>query len=199
MFSHMFLLFQSLLSYSSIFAKLLLTNFFCAFLSCTGIRFFVPFLVALALRASTSYMRPHVFGTECVGFSKQDACGNLVLASLPVSFPFSAFCRRFLVQTSVRLNTIHTFLSHKNPQTDTFLHDLGLAMLRSTARVWNPQGISKLVNKVDCCLSYDSFLTLCSRRQCGPSLLRNSLQQDPQRTLAIWHASQSQSRRMSYL
>ncbi len=30
------------------------------------------------------------------------------------------------------------------------MHDLVLAKLHSTARVWNPQGISKLVNKVDC-------------------------------------------------
>jgi hypothetical protein len=93
-------------------------------------------------------MHPHVSGTERVGFLKQDARGNLIVASLSVNFPFSAFCRRFLVQTSVGLNTIHTFLSHKNPQTDTFLRDLGLAKLHSTAQVWNPQGISKLVNKV---------------------------------------------------
>ncbi len=109
-------------------------------------------------------MRPHVSGTKRVGFSKQDARGNLVVASLLVNFPFSAFCRRFLVRTSVGLNTNHTFLSLKNPQTDTFLHDLGLAKLRSTAWVWNPQGISKLVIKVDCCLSYDSFLALRSRQ-----------------------------------
>jgi hypothetical protein len=114
-----------------------------------GIRFLFPFLVPLALQASTLYMRPHVSGTERVGFSKQDARGNLVVASLPVIFPLSAFCQRFLVQTSIGLNTIHTFLSHKNPQTDTFLHDLGLAKLRSTAWVWNPQGTSKLMNKVD--------------------------------------------------
>jgi hypothetical protein len=43
---------------------------------------------------------------------------------------------------------IHTFLSHKNPQTDTFLRELGLAKLRSTAQVWNHQGISKLVNRL---------------------------------------------------
>jgi hypothetical protein len=109
-------------------------------------------------------MRPHVSGTECMCFSKQNACGNLVVASLPVNFPFSAFCRRFLVQTSVLLNMNHTFLSLKNPRTDIFLRDLGLAKLRSTARVWNPQGISKLVIKVDCRLSYDSFLALHSRR-----------------------------------
>ncbi len=104
-----------------------------------GIRFLVPFLVPLALRASTSYMRPHVSGTERVGFSKQDAHGNLVVASLPVNFPFSAFCRRFLVQTPVGLNTIDTFLSHKNPRTDTFVRDRGLAKLQSTARLWNHQ------------------------------------------------------------
>jgi hypothetical protein len=93
-------------------------------------------------------MRPHVSGTEQVGFLKQDARGNLVVASLPVNFPFFAFCQRFLLQTSLGLNTNHIFLPHKNPQTDTFLHDLGLAQLRSTARVWNPQGTSKLVNRL---------------------------------------------------
>jgi hypothetical protein len=104
-----------------------------------GIRFLVSFLVPLALQASTSYMHPHVSGTERVGFSKQDAHGNLVVASLLVNFPFSAFCQRFLVRMSIGLNTIHTFLSHKNPWTDTFLRDLGLAKLRSTAWVWNHQ------------------------------------------------------------
>ena len=59
-------------------------------------------------------MRSHVSGTEHVGFLKQDARGNLVVASLPVNFLFSAFCRRFLLWTSVGMNTIHTFLSHKN-------------------------------------------------------------------------------------
>ncbi len=92
MFSNMFLLFQLLLSYSSIFAKLLLTiYFFCAFLGCTRIQFLVPFLVPLALQASTSYMRPHNSGAEHVDFSKQDAHRNLVVASLPVKFPLSVF------------------------------------------------------------------------------------------------------------
>jgi hypothetical protein len=128
-----------------------------------GIRFLVPFLVPLALQASTLYMRPYVSGTERVGFSKQDACGNLVVASLLVNFPFSTFDEGFCANV-LGLNTNHTFLSLKNPRTDTFLHNLGLAKLRSTDRVWNPQGISKLMIKVDCCLSYDSFLALCSRR-----------------------------------
>jgi hypothetical protein len=82
-----------------------------------------------------SYMRPHISGTERVGFSKQDAF-------------------RFLLKVSGAnvcwANTNHTFLTHKNPQTDTFLRDMSPAKLCSTAWVWNPQGISKLVNKVDC-------------------------------------------------
>ncbi len=81
-------------------------------LGCTGIQFFVPFLVPLALRASKLYMGLHISGTERVGFSKQDARGNLVVDSLLVIFPLSAFCRRFLVQTSVGLNANHTFLTH---------------------------------------------------------------------------------------
>jgi hypothetical protein len=47
-------------------------------------------------------------------------------------------------------NANHTFLTHKNPQTDTFLRDISPPKLHSTARVRNPQRISKLVNKVDC-------------------------------------------------
>ncbi len=46
--------------------------------------------------------------------------------------------------------TNHTFLTHKNPQADTFLHDISPAKLRSTARVRHPKEISKLMNKVDC-------------------------------------------------
>ncbi len=169
MFSHMFLLFQ-LLHLVFLQNRYLLISSRLSWLH--GNLILVPFLVPLALRASTSYMRPHVSGTERVGFSKQDARGNLVVASLLVNFPLSAFCRRFLVQTSIGLNTNHTFLSLKTPRTDTFLCDLGLAKLPSTARVWNPQGISKLVNKVDCCLSYDSFLALHSQQKCRPSLLQ---------------------------
>jgi hypothetical protein len=66
-----------------------------------GIQFLVPFLVPLALQASMSYMRPHISGAERMGFSKQDARGNLVVDSLPVIFPLSAFCQRLLVQMSV--------------------------------------------------------------------------------------------------
>jgi hypothetical protein len=98
-------------------------------------------------------MSPLISGTERIGFSKQDARGNLVVDSLPVKIsPF-----RLLPKVSganVRwANVNHTFFTHKNPQTDTFLHDISPAKLRSTAWVWNPQGISKLVNKVDCQVS----------------------------------------------
>ncbi len=155
MFSHMFLLFQLLLSYSSIFAKSLLTNFFAPFLAARESNFSSRFLY--------HWHSKLVHRTERMGFSKQDTHGNLVVASLPVTFPLSTFRQRFLVQTSVGLNANHTFLTHQNPQTDTFFHDLGLAKLHSTAWVWNPQGISKLVNKVDCRLSYDSFLAFFSR------------------------------------
>jgi hypothetical protein len=77
-----------------------------------GIQFLVPFLVPLALQASTLYMCPHNSDTELVGFSKKDARGNLVVASLTVNFPLSAFFLRFLVQTSIGLNVNHTFLTH---------------------------------------------------------------------------------------
>ncbi len=50
------------------------------------------------------------------------------------------------------MNTIHTFLSHKNPWTDTFLRALGLAKLCSTARVWNHQKDIQTREQVDCCL-----------------------------------------------
>ncbi len=47
-------------------------------------------------------------------------------------------------------NANHTFLTHKNPRNDTFSCDISPTTLGSTAWVRNPQGISKLVNKVDC-------------------------------------------------
>jgi hypothetical protein len=100
-----------------------------------GIQFLVPYLVPLALQGSTLYMHPHISGTEHIGFWKQDAF-------------------RFLPKVSEAnvhwANAYHTFLTHKNPQTETFLCDISPAKLCSIAWVWNPQGISKLMNKVDC-------------------------------------------------
>jgi hypothetical protein len=85
-----------------------------------GIQFLVPFLVPLALQGSTLYVRPHISGTERVGFSKQDTPKK----------PGSGLTTSDL--------------------SPTFLRDISLAKLRSTAWVRNPQGISKLMNKVDC-------------------------------------------------
>ncbi len=134
MFSRMFLLFQSPLSHSSTFAKLLLTNYFAPFLAARESNFLV-LSCTFALQGSTSYMRPHISGTERIGFLKQDAFRLLPKVS----------------EANVCwANTNHTFLTHKNPQTETLLRDISPAKLHSTAWERNPQGISKLVNKVDC-------------------------------------------------
>ncbi len=73
----------------------------------------VPFLIPFAIQTGRLYMRPHVSGTECGGSSKQDARGNLVVDSLPVIFPFSAFRWRFLMQTLVGKLRIIPFLLTK--------------------------------------------------------------------------------------
>jgi hypothetical protein len=124
-------------------------------------------------------MSPHISGTECIGFLKQVAFRLLPKVS----------------GANVHwANANHTILTHKNPQTDTFLHDISPAKLRSTAWVWNPQGISKLVNKVDCrvpCALHKAIVRAFLATKTSP--------RDPQHTPAIWHASQSQSRGRSHL
>jgi hypothetical protein len=112
MFSHMFLLFESLLSYSSIFANSLLISFFTPFLAAGESDVSSRFLIPLALRGSTLLLHPHVSGTECMEFLKEDSCRNLVVDSLPVSpSPFRLF-RRFLMQTSIgRLHIIPFLLT----------------------------------------------------------------------------------------
>ncbi len=70
-------------------------------------------------------MHPHISGTECIGFSKQDAFHLLPKVS----------------GANVRLaNVNHTFLTHKNPWTDTSLRDISPAKLHSTARDGIPKG-----------------------------------------------------------
>ncbi len=111
-----------------------------------GIQFLVPFLVPLALQGSTLYMCPHISGTEHIGFSKQDAFYLLLKVS----------------EANLRwANANHTFFTHKNPQTDTFLRDISPAKLHSTAWERNPQGISNLWIKVDCrvpCASHKAIV-----------------------------------------
>ncbi len=65
-----------------------------------GIQFLIPFLVPLALQAGTLYMRLHIFDTERVGFSKEDAFRLLPKVS----------------GANVHwANANDTFLTHKNP------------------------------------------------------------------------------------
>ncbi len=128
-------------------------------------------------------MRPHVSGTERVGFSKQDACWEP--GSSITTVEFSLFC---LLQKVSAVNVLWTehdsYLSFS--QKSSSWHFLALAKLRSTARVWNHQRISKLVNRVDCRLSSDSFLALCSKAIVRAFLAMNALQQDLQRTHAMY-------------
>jgi hypothetical protein len=70
-------------------------------------------------------MRPHILGTEHVSFLKQDA------------FRLSPKVSGANIRWS---NENHTFLTHKNPRTDTSLHDISPAKLRSTARDGIPKG-----------------------------------------------------------
>ncbi len=126
-------------------------------------------------------MCPHVSGTERVGFLKQDACGNLVVAALPLNFPFSGFLLK-VSAVNVRWTEQDSYLSSS---LSLNWHFLALAKLRSTARVWNHQRISKLVNRVDCCLSSDSFLALRSKAIVRAFLATNALQWDLQHTHAI--------------
>ncbi len=67
-----------------------------------------------------------------------------IVASLPLTFPFSAFCGKRLLWMSVGLNMTHTFLSHKKPSS---WHFLALAKLRSITQVWNHPRNFQLVNK----------------------------------------------------
>ncbi len=89
-------------------------------------------------------MRPHISGTERVGFSKQDARGNLVVASLQASFsPFRTLRKASAVNVCWTEHDSYLSFSQK----PSSWHFLALAKLRSIARVWNHQRISKLVNK----------------------------------------------------
>jgi hypothetical protein len=86
---------------------------FFAFLGCTKIRFLGPFSCFIGTPGSMLYVCPHISGTERMDFLKHDACRNLAADSLPVIFPLSAFCRRFLAQTGVGQTQIIPFLLTK--------------------------------------------------------------------------------------
>jgi hypothetical protein len=90
---------------------------------------------------------------------------TLVVSSLTTGefSPFCLFAKGFWCKHLLDWTRIIPFLLTKIFEV-TLSCDLALAKLCSTAWVWNPQGTSKLVNKVHCHLSYDSFLALCSRQ-----------------------------------
>jgi hypothetical protein len=187
MFSHMFLLFYLLLSYFSIFRKSysliswcvswlhgnpISCHISCTF--CTPIRYVV--------------LAPPYFWLRMRGFL-EERCSWKPGSRLTTS-DFSIFCLLPKVsQSNARwANANHTFLTHKNPQTDTFLRDISPTKLRSTARVRNPQGSSKLMNKVDCrvpCallkaivqafLSTNSFAAGSSTYPCHMACISNSV------------------------
>ncbi len=79
--------------------------------------FLSHFLIPLALQASTSYMHSHVSGTERMGFSKQDARGKLVVASLPANLPFSAFLPK-VSAANIRWTEHNSYLSFSQKSLD---------------------------------------------------------------------------------
>ncbi len=128
-------------------------------------------------------MHPHVSGTKHVGFSKQDACWEP--GSIITTVEFSLFRLLRKVSTvNVHWTEHDSYLSFS--QQSSRWHFLELVKLHSTAQVWNHQRISKLVNRVDCRLSSDSFLALCSKAIVRAFLATNALQWDLQRTHAIY-------------
>ncbi len=110
---------------------------------------------------------------------------------------FSPFCLLPKVShANIRwTNANHTFLTHKNSWTDTFSHDISPAKLHSTAWVWNPQEISKLVNKVDCWVPCALLKAIVRAFLATKSFAAGSSTYP----CHIWHASQSQSQGTSYL
>ncbi len=149
MFSHMFLLFQLLISY-----VVFLQN--CYVL--TSLRLFWLHRNPISCPVSCTFGIPSWYIVHAPPYFWHRTCGFLKARRLwehgsrLTTGNLSPF--RLLPKVSDAnvhwANANHTFLTHTNPQTDTFLHDISPTKLHSTAWVRNPQGISKLVNKVDC-------------------------------------------------
>ncbi len=128
-------------------------------------------------------MRPHVSGTERVGFSKQDARWEPGSSITTVEFSLFRLLQK-VSAVNIHWTEHDSYLSFL--QKSSSWHFLALAKLCSTARVWNHQRISKLVNGVDCHLSSDSFLVLCSQAIVRAFLATNALQRDLQCTQTMY-------------
>jgi hypothetical protein len=127
-------------------------------------------------------MRPHVSGTTR-GFLEARRSWEPGSSITTVEFSLFRLLRK-VSAVNVRWTEQDSYLSFS--QKSSSWHFLALAKLCSTARVWNHQGISKLVNRVDCWLSYDSFLALRSKAIVRAFLATNALQRDFQRTHAMY-------------
>ncbi len=88
-------------------------------------------------------MRPHVSGTERVGFSKARHLWESGSSITTVDFSFFRLLRKASA-VDVHWTEHDSYLSFS--QKSSSWHFLALAKLRSTARKWNHQRISKLVN-----------------------------------------------------
>ncbi len=80
-------------------------------------------------------------------FLKQDAQGNLVQELVPDFFPHSAFCRRFLMQTSIGSLRIIPFLLTPNSLKWHFLAWHKPPLIQCSTQARKPQGIYKVVNQ----------------------------------------------------
>ncbi len=146
MFSHTFLLFQSLLLELSLNCYLLLS------------------------KRQYIVHAPPCFWYRSKGFSQARRSCNLVVAALQARFLLSEPCGRRLLCTSVERNMTHTYLSHKNPRADTFLRQPSNAV---QPKYGIPQEFPtrEEKKKVDCRLSYDSFLAHASLQGKSPAFL----------------------------
>ncbi len=80
------------------------------------------------------YMRPHISCTECIGFLKQDGfCLLPKVSGANVHWE----------------NANHTFLTHKNPQTNTFSHDISPLSYAVQPGMESPREF-QLMNQVHC-------------------------------------------------
>ncbi len=125
----------------------LLTSFFAPFLAAQESNFSSRFLFLWFSEYHVVHAPPYFLHTWRV-FSKQDARGNLVQELVPVFFPRSAFCRRFLAKTSIGRSQTIPFLLTQNLSNRPFLAwHKPLLSQHSTAQARNSKGFSKLVNK----------------------------------------------------
>ncbi len=115
-------------------------------------------------------MRPHVSGTERVGFSKARRSCNPVVAALQARFLLSEPCGRRPLCTSFPRNMTHTFLSHKNPRTDLSCVSPATGYSPSMESPRNFQLVKKRL--IVACQMTAFSLTLCSKVIVRHSLLR---------------------------